>query len=436
MFRKLVVNKPTDEHESLQVKNRNKPFHYIILFLVISNITLIVINAGIWIMADFQKLFVAADFTSFYTGYYMVRVGEGENLYDAAIQSKYQQEFMAGRTFEGGVLLFPNPPYVAILLSPISLLPLNIAFYLWSLIQMSLLIWMLFSFNRLFSHWDKLERVILLIAILAFWPLTNTFMLGQFSLLLLIGLLQMYIAMKNSTLTQAGFWLSLLTIKPHTLLIPGMMTLNRRYWRVAVIILVIGISLFIGSWLIIGSQPWIQYIQSLKTLSSYFGEYGVHPNTEYTIRGVLSNLLGGSQADFINIISILVLLVGMIYVWFLWRKGISQNSPRFMLYFAFTVLLSVFLSLHLNPHDSLLLVLPAALFYDYLRGLNLPRRVYSILLLVSPPVFLIAAFNNYNLFGIFRPPVIVILILLAWMIYYLIRDHRKDQEKSIITIPT
>jgi hypothetical protein len=243
MLKRIFMNGEEDSNESWFTWFRKKPFHLIITILFFVNIVLIAVNAGLWIIAAYQKLFVAADFTSFYTGYYMVRVGEGVNLYDPALQSSYQQQFMGGLTFEGGVLLFANPPFVAILFSPVSLLPLDSAFYLWSLIELGLLIWLLVSLNRLFAYWDKRERILLITTILAFWPLTYTFLLGQFSLFLLIGWLQVYITMRKSKLTAAGLWMLMLSIKPHTLLIPGMMTLNKRYWRVAVTA-VIGVSCY------------------------------------------------------------------------------------------------------------------------------------------------------------------------------------------------
>jgi hypothetical protein len=121
------------------------------------------------------------------------------------------------------------------------------------------------------------------------------------------------------------------------------------------------------------------------------------------------------------------LLMSMVFVWFLWRKDVPQNHPRFILYFAFTILISVFLSLHLNPHDSLMLVLPAALFYDYLRQGDYPRKAYSVLLLISPMVFLLAAFTDLNLLGIIRPPILPMLILLIWIIKYMMMEYRSDK---------
>jgi hypothetical protein len=339
---------------------------------------------------------------------------------------------MEGMQFEGGVLLFPNPPHIAILFSPVSLLPLTGAFYCWSLIELGLLVWLLFSLNRLFSNWEKRERILLFTTILAFWPLTYTFLLGQFSLFLLIGWLQVYIAMKNAKLTRAGLWMLALTIKPHTLLIPAMMTLNKRYWRMAVSAIVGGIALIMATWLIIGSKPWLDYFQSLLTIGSSFGKLGVHPNTEFTIRGVLSNILGNSQGNLTNGISVIILLIGMILVWFLWNKGIPQNSPQFSLYYAFTILLSIFLSLHLNPHDALMLVLPAALFYDYLRHNNYPRIAYTMFIMACPVIFFMASFSKFMIFDVIRPPVIAIVILLVWMAIYLIKENRYKRSAEVI----
>ena len=422
----FVKHELTEKNESLFVKIRKRPIYYIFVFLLLINISLIAINAGIWIIAARQKLFVAADFTSFYTGYYMVRVGDGANLYDMAAQARYQEQFMGGLIFEGGVLLFANPPFVAIIFSPLSLLPLGTAFYLWTIVQLILLIWMLYSITRLISHWNRHERLLLITTILAFWPLTNTFLLGQFSLLILLGLLQMYMAIRHSRLGKAGLWLVLLTIKPQTLPIPGMIVLNKRNWHGAITTAISGIAIIIFSSIFLGIGTWIQYIQVLPTISNNFGKFGFIPDIQYTLRGLLTNILGYSQASIINIISISVFIGGIVFVWLLWMQGVLADSQRFKLYFAFTILLSAFLSLHSYPHDDLILVLPAALFYDYLRENNYPRKAYSILILISPIVFFIAAFSSFDLFGIFRPPVIIILIFLVWIVYYLILDHRRE----------
>jgi Glycosyltransferase family 87 len=420
--------------EPIAVKIRKNPFQYLIIFLCIVNITLIAINIGLWIEAARQKLFVAADFTAFYTGYSMVRHGDAENLYDLDAQTRYQQALIPGLVFDSGVLPYLNPPFVALFLSPLSLLPLETAFYLWSFLQLGVLVWFFMSINRQLSHWEKHERIIVTITILAFWPLTYTFLLGQFSLILLVGLLQTFISLKESRLTIAGSWFSILFIKPQILLIPGMMMINKKFWRVAASLVGTGIFFLGVSSIFMGVEPWFQYIRSMLSLGSYFGQYGLHPKIEYTFRGVLSTILGYSQGKLTNTVSIIALITGMVMVWFLWRNFDHHNSSRLVLLYSFTLLLTIFLSLHLNPHDSLLLVLPVLLFYDYLRQNDFPRKAFIVLMLLCPVVFLFATFNGFNFLGVIRPPVVIILMMLAWMAKYLVYEYqlqKKDVELPV-----
>jgi len=431
MIGNIIQNKPTDKHEPIMARIRKSPFHYIIQFLLIINITLIVINVGVWFIAAHQGLFITADFTSFYTGFKMVLNGDGSSLYDLNLQASYQQELMGNINFEGGLLPYVNPPIVAFVLAPMALLPINTAFFLWTIIDFGLLIWLVVLMNRLFIDWTTQERLIMTITILAFWPLTHTFLLGQFSLLFLICILQMYNSMRSSTPGKGGIWLILLIIKPHNLLIPGASTLNKRFWRIAVTAVVTGIAMVIFSSVFLGISSWLQYIQVLPTMSNNFGKFGFIFNIQYTLRGLLTNIMGYKQANTINVISIGVFVGSVVLVWLLWMQRVPLESRRLKLYFAFTILLSAFLSLHAYPHDDLILVCPAVLFYDYLRENSYPRKAYSIFLLISPLVFFIAAFNSFNLFGVFRPPVIIILVLVAWMIYYLILEHRVKQSSVL-----
>jgi hypothetical protein len=215
------------------------------------------------------------------------------------------------------------------------------------------------------------------------------------------------------------------------------MTLNKRYWSIAFTAAIACIAVIIISIIFLGFGVWTQYIHVLSTMSQNFGKLGFIPGFQYTLRGILTNILGYSRANVINIISSGAFIAGVICVWLFWMKGVPPDSQRFTLYFAFTILLSAFLSLHLYPHDDLILVLPAALFYDYLRGRNAPRKVFSLIILVSPVIFFIATFTNFNLFGVLRPPVVIILSLLSWIVYYLILDHRnetRNQPKG--TLPT
>jgi hypothetical protein len=341
---------------------------------------------------------------------------------------------MGDVNFKGGLLPYLNPPFIALLFSPLSFLPISAAYFSWMVMEIGLLIWLIVLLNKLFYDWTKQERRIMTLTILAFWPLTITVLLGQFSLLFLISMLQMYLAIRRSKWGKAGLWLVLLIIKPQTLPIPGVMTLNRRFWRIAITAAISGIAIIIFSSIFLGFSVWLQYIHVLSTMISNFGKQGFNPDVQYTLRGILTNILGYSHAKVINFTSAGIFIVGVLFVWLIWMKRVPADSQRFKLYFAFTILLSAFLSLHTYPHDDLILVLPAALFYDYLQKNNAPRKAYYIVILVSPVVFFIGAFTRFNLFGVLRPPVAIILILITWIIIYMIKDFRINYKNGSTAI--
>jgi len=405
----------------------NNPYINIIKVFTIINIILINVNVGLWVRAAQEHLLDYADFTSIYNTFVNNRTGSGWKLINLDNIDIYHRGILGGLRLDNGVYPLQYPPVISLIFSPLSLLTFNIAYLIWMLAELGLLIWLIFLLNRLFSDWNKLERLLLILTILAFFPLAFTILTGQFSLFLLICLFQIYISMKNYKSINAGIWLSFMIIKPQTILIPGLLSISKRYWRVAVTAALTGLSLIFLSSLLFGLESWIKYSRSLLNMSINFEKSGFQPETEYTLRGILTRILGSSQGNLINLISNTGLLLGMFVVLFLWFQGISPDSSRFKLRFAFIITLSVFLSLHLYGYDNLILVLPAAIFYDYLRQMGFPRKGYSILILCSPLIFFFGMFNSFNLFGFIRPPIIVTLLLLAWMIRYLILDLRTEQ---------
>ena len=100
-----------------------------------------------------------------------------------------------------------------------------------------------------------------------------------------------------------------------------------------------------------------------------------------------------------------------------------EREPGFDLRMAFTILLGLFFNLYLFPQDSLLLALPAILFYNYLRRRELPYRAYAAFALCCPAVFLIAEFTIGSKLGL-RIPVWAIMILLVWMAFTLWKESK------------
>jgi hypothetical protein len=409
-------------------------FSTIIKAFSIINIVLFEISIGMWIRIGQEHLFFMSDFGSLYTSFVDMRAAIFGKISEINLHAIYQHGLLGGINLSGGIYPLQYPPIIALVFSPLSFLPFNLAFIIWTIIEVGLLIWLIYLFDRLFSEWSRQERLVLIVTLLAFFPLTETILTGQFSLFLSICLVQVFLSMKNNRPIHAGIWMALLLIKPQMVLIPGLMLLNKRFWRGAVSAALTYIALLIFTSLLFGLEPWIKYFQLLVNMNINYKSFSFIPEIEYTLKGMLTKILVNSQSSTVTLLSNIALLLGMGFVLYLWLTRMPTTLPRLKLFFAFTLVISVLLSLHIYNHDDLVLVLPTALFYDYLRQMRFNRKGYSILLMVSPLVFFIGFFTTFSLFGFLLLPTAIILLLLGWIIACMILDYRVERINRLTKI--
>ncbi len=384
------------------------------LGVLLLNVSLGLTYIGFWIIAAQQDLFWRADFSAFYTGWAIVRDGEGARLYDPELQMEYQQQILQGRSFKDGLLPYVNPPHLTIPFVPLSLLPRSSGYLIWTLGQVGLLIWLLHLLSRVARSWEPLERWLLLSAVIGFPSLMQSFLIGAFSLLLTICLVQLYLSLKSDREGWAGLWLVLGTIKPQAVLLVVVLLLAARRWRTLLSALVIGGLLALISTMILGWQTWLDYVKLLRSHTGLFDSFGVVPTDMHNVKGTLAVILGNEQSSLINQVSYAALAATGALIFWLWHKRWRPDDPSFELQMAFTLLLGQLFSMHSNPQDSLMLTVPATLFYAYLRQRDLPRRAYAAFVLICPPVFLITeSFLDASL-GI-RVPVLAMIVLGVWM---------------------
>lgn len=381
---------------------------------LVLNLSLALSYIGFWIIAAQQDLFWRADFSAFYTGWAMVRDGRGTQLYDTELQTIYQRQILEGRSFQDGLLPYVNPPHLTLPFVPLAWLPRPVAFLVWTVCQLALLAVLLVLLWRMARAWQPHERRLLVVSVLAFPPLLYTLMIGAFSLVLLVSLMLFYLALKNARPIQAGWWLVVATIKPQAAVTPAALLLGARRWQAILGAIIITLILAVVSIVGLGWPVWPGYLHILRAHSGLFGTYNVVPADMYNLKGTLALLLGNAQGTLINQVSFAALLVTAAFSAWLWRGAWMPHRPDFELRFAFTLLLGILFSPHLNQQDSLLLVAPALLFYTYLRQRDLPRGAYAAFVLLCPLVFLISEFFIRGKLGI-QIPVLVMIVLAAWM---------------------
>jgi hypothetical protein len=386
----------------------------LLLAALILNVSLGLTYVGFWIIAARQDLFWRADFSAFYTGWSIIRDGQGRQLYDPEVQREYQREILAGRSFEGGLLLYVNPPHLTIPFVPLSLLPRSTAFLVWTLGQAALLIWLLRLLYGMARSREPEERWLLLSAVIAFSPLMVTFLIGAFSLWMTVCLLQFYLTIKRGDEGRAGLWLVLGSIKPQAVLLLGVLVLAARRWRTLLSALFSAGMLTMISVTMLGWQIWGDYVHLLRSFTGLFDSLGVVPTDMHNFKGTLALMLGNDQSRLINLLSYTALIAAAGLTLWLWRNRWQPDHPNFELRMALTMLLGLLFSVHLYPQDSLMLIVPTTLFYAYLRQRHLPRRAFAALALSCPVLVFVSESTLGGSLGI-RIPVVVMIVLLGWM---------------------
>jgi hypothetical protein len=356
------------------------------------NLALFGAYIGVWFMALQQEMFWRADFTAFYTGGSIVAQGKGSELFNKELQTRLQQEILGGRSFQDGVLYYNYPPHAVFAFEPLSKLPLTSAYYVWTLIQLVLLGWLLHILLRVTHGLERKERWLITSASLAMPFLMLNFMLGAFSLFVLNCLFESFLALKNSKEISAGVWLGLVLVKPQAMVYPAVLFLGARRWRalggmIFFVILAGGISSSILGW-----QIWIDFAKIVQSTSSLFDSFGVNPREMYNLKGMLTVFLGNERGGLINAVSQGMFLAVGSLILILWAVPRQPSEGFLELRYAITILAGLFFSPHLNPQDGLILTLPALLFYLYLRKHNLPYKLFAVIALLSPVIFLLSEF--------------------------------------------
>jgi hypothetical protein len=395
--------------------------------LVLLNLGLGIGYVLLWGFSIYQKLYQQADFISFYSAGAIIRDGLGADLYNFDLQMQYQSNIISGLELKNGPLAFINPPFTALPFAILAQLPLIDAYLIWAFVQFGLLAWLLWLLDGILKEWDNQIRRLVLSAVIAFPYVLVNIVQGSFSLFLLVCLVQLYLAIKQGREYHAGFWIIGGVIKPQIILLAGVFLVGLRRWKTILFALIGGFTLFTISNLFFGLQIWPAYLNSLSIFSSAYNQLGVFPNAMYNFRGMLTVLLKGVNPLLISQINLLALLGTIPFVLAIWWKHQDIKDKSFELRLSLTLMLGLFFNPHLYPHDGLFLVLPALLFYIYLRQSNLPYRAFSIFCLSSPYILLISDYIIGDRLGI-RVPVLMMGVFIAWISVALYHDYRNSNK--------
>jgi hypothetical protein len=408
---------------------KNRLTQWLVRAVLILNSGLALSYIGLWAITARQGQFWRADFSAFYTGWSIVRDGFGNQLYDLDLQTRYQRIILEGRSFSDGLLPFTYPPHMALYFSPLARTSRPSAFLLWTLGECALLVWLILLLQDFTRSWQPIDRWLALNGVLSLPAVLYNFLLGAFSLFLLICLWQFYLALKNNREGQSGIWLAAGLIKPQNILLPGVLLLGARRWKALAGAVLVAIFIFTTCSVALGWHIWLDFLNLLRSLNSMYGKMGMEPTSMYNFKGVLTSILGANRGNWINGLSWAALVGSILFTLWIWRGVWTAREAAFDLKMALTLLLGLFFNLYLFPQDSLLLVLPAILFYNYLRRRELPYRWYAAFVLLCPSVFLVSEFTIGDELGI-RVPVLAIIVLLVWITHAIWKESRNDGRSN------
>lgn len=386
------------------------------------------------------------DFPDFYCASRILLDGHGAQLYDSAVQYRYQAAY-AGRVGT----LYVHPPFEAVLYLSVAWLPLRDAYLLWTLLNLLLLAIAVQTLGRAaLSSWKwQMQPGVALttsartIGALTFVPLLLCLIQGQDSIVLLLLMTLSYAALRREQNFSAGCWLALGLCK-FQLVLPVILVLflatsgiRKRALAsgfAAVTVALMGLSAALSGWSVFLIYP--EFLAHLP--AQRFA--GIIPPAMANFRGLVYVLfLRVQSASAIAVLCILSVaaLMATFSAWkYAWKSGRTASSfpptqarDPFDLAFSATVIFSLLVSYHLNPHDLTLLLLPLSLTLHYLIAEKQPAMrssssrwmTFSLLaILFLPPLHLLALTAHLFAYAYIAIP----LVLLFAAVGFTLRNRR------------
>ena len=403
--------------------------HWGIRILVVINLGISISYIGLWAIAAQNNVLWRADFTIYYTAWDIIRDGQGAQLYNLDTQTTHQLNLLQGNHFMGNLLPYDHPPYMALALYPLSWFSLQTAYWIFAFIQILVLgrlLYLLISIAHS-QEWSRTERLVFTITFCALPPLFTSLLLGNITMFVLWGWIELYRAIKLQRDRSAALSLIIAAAKPQHAVFYGLTLLVARRWKTLFMALGLMSILVLFSTLVLGAALWPDYIRLLFHLSSAVDQYGIYIKDMVNLKGLLLSILGKTYSTSVNLVNLLALVASALGVAWLWRGRWEVQNPAFELKLALSLTLGLMFSPHALVQDALLLAFPVFLFYLYLRQhLSTQAQLLVWFVLGSPLLLLISEFLL---------PLHVPFLFMLGLAVWIIRVLRSAQSKSLIAKP-
>jgi hypothetical protein len=310
------------------------------------------------------------DFSAVYVGAELAKT-DMPSLYDLDKQFELEKEVTGLPLKEDDLLPFPYPPFLGLLLSPLSLLSFGGAFKAWACLSLVILGFCVFLLARGLELSRDTTQVLVLFTSM-FIPVYVTLIQGQTSFLVLLLLTLFFLRARDPESSEAGFWAGFLWIKPHFFLIPCFVLLVRRNWRGLLAAGLVSGGLAGFSWVLVGTEGILAYLKLIQQMGK--GEYqAVALDRMHNLRALLLYL------NFGDVVWLAGVGIALGLIFWVYSKG-----PHLHYWLSACALGSVLFSPHLYMQDIVALIVPAGLALAASRPITARERWFFFFLAWFP----------------------------------------------------
>lgn len=309
------------------------------------------------------------DFQAFYVAGAMVLHGEGAQIYDVRGQATAQMEYVdPTRTVNRPDRPFISPSAVGLLFAPLALLPMPVAFGVWTVLNLLMLVVSL----HLVQSVSPPARTKLPLVAAIFAPTYIVLMKGQMSILILFFIALAFYWLRRSRPVLAGLALGVATLKYQLVLGLLAIFVLRGMWSVAggaaiTSSMVAALSLLISGWKAVLHYPaFVRLVNPWPDVTNL--------SQTITLRGILwLGMHQGPPLLTVAILSVTILLVAA----FVWRK-LDLSSA-----FCIALIASLLTAYHAHTEDLTLLLIPFALLQSRVISKALITTLSFLLVILS-----------------------------------------------------
>jgi len=330
---------------SLLVARSSRPAHAIIAV----SIALLAAYFVTWLQLG-PVAIGRSDFTAFYAGSTLIREGHGGAAYDAAVQGALRDQLIAPD--HAGAVPFDDAPTAAAVVVPVTLLTLDVAYRVWTLLMLAALLAAVVIGVRAAPWPAGISNTWKAAAGAAALTGTGTWMMfiqGQWGALTALGLALAYRDWRAGHQLRGGFLLVVATgiAKPHLALGLAAFVIGWRQRRVIAGALGGALALAVTSLVIVGPGGVGNWISGAV---SHATRWDLRPMVSFI--GIPGSLLGNGISA--HVIAAAASLVACAAAW--WLGSLTRNdSSRLAAAFAGAALMSLVAAPHAYAQDLVML---------------------------------------------------------------------------------